>query len=235
MPRPKKLGPAVRTKFLNLIRKGVEAQVAAEECGFTRGRFYQLRLENEFFRAEWLAAEQEYLLTIKEKFLDVLATTGDVNAAAEAVNMRRRLLYKWRARDHEFAHDWQAAVFEYDDAVVKGAMLQELAAGYSEQVVIQRPIKDDSGKTIGWQDHERVAKKVSRPADKLTYLKAHHPEFSTQVTGAFRTPMAVTTEASDQLLDEVIGLLENQIEAIEGESSPVDDRSDRATEIEPPE
>lgn len=200
--KPKRLGPQTRSKFLRLIREGRDVVEASQECGFSRGRFYQLRLENEYFRDEWLAAEQEHLTDTRDVFLDTLASTGNVDQAAQAAGMNRRSLYKWRARDPEFDYEWKLALFEYDDAVVRGGMLQELAQGHQEQIIEQRPKKNAQGEVIGWEEEKRIAKRASRPADKLKYLQLHHPDFKTQISGPRGGPIPIAMEHRVRLEDD---------------------------------
>lgn len=200
--KPKNLGPQTRTKFLRLIREGQDVTEAAKECGFSRGRFYQLRLENEYFRDEWLAAEQEHLTDTRDIFLDTLASTGNVDKASQAAGVARRQMYKWRARDPEFDHEWKIALFEYDDAVVRGGMLQELANGHQEQIIEQRPRKNAQGEVIGWDDEKRIAKRLSRPYDKLKYLQLHHPDFKTQISGPRGGPIPIAMEHRVRLEDD---------------------------------
>lgn len=201
-PKPKNLGPQTRSKFLRLIREGHDVTEAANECGFSRGRFYQLRLENEYFRDEWLAAEQEHLVDTRDVFLDTLAATGNVDKAAQAAGVHRRQMYKWRSRDPEFDYEWKIALFEYDDAVVRGGMLQELEQGHQEQIIEQRPRKDAKGNIIGWDEEKRIAKRASRPSDKLKYLQLHHPDFKTQISGPRGGPIPVSMEHRVRLEDD---------------------------------
>jgi len=46
----------------------------------------------------------------KATFLEVLAQTGNVSAAATAAGINRYHAYDWRATDEDFAKEWEAAI-----------------------------------------------------------------------------------------------------------------------------
>jgi hypothetical protein len=76
-------------------------------------------------------------LTAKKRqlFLEVLAKTGNVSQAAEAIGVRRQTAYEHRAADPEFAKAWEAAL--------------EIAADALEAEAWRRAV-DGVDEPVGW-------------------------------------------------------------------------------------
>jgi hypothetical protein len=66
--------------------------------------------------AAWRTGEEG-----RRRFLDRLAETGNVSAAARHAGLGRSTLYAWRKQDQDFADAWNDAVIEAIDALEQEA------------------------------------------------------------------------------------------------------------------
>ena len=113
--------------FLAALGKGASVKNAATDAGISPGTAYSLRRTNGRFAGEWeqacapaagRPARRQFTRTIQWKtaFLDALAETSNVTAAAARVNIPTRTVYKLRRDDRDFAAKWVAALHEgYDN------------------------------------------------------------------------------------------------------------------------
>lgn len=115
-------------KFLAALTASKNVSAAARAAGITSSTAYWNRNRNAAFAAEWLAAlaapsDQAGVEPARtthnhwrKAFLDALAETSNVSAAAAQVNVPTRTVYKLRREDADFATRWLAALHEgYDN------------------------------------------------------------------------------------------------------------------------
>jgi hypothetical protein len=109
--------------FLAALRKGRSIAEAAAAAGIAPGTAYSFRRSNARFAAAWEAAfaaggrtprDQRFtrVLPWKRAFLEALAETSNVSAAAARVNVPTRTVYRLKREDPEFAARWLAALRE---------------------------------------------------------------------------------------------------------------------------
>lgn len=104
----------------------------------------------------------------RRRFLEVLATTGNVSAAARAVGLARSSAYRLRQKDAAFAAAWEDAEQEAVDLLEQEARRRALE-GVSEPLLGGgKLIRDDDGRIMT----------IRRYNDRLLemLLKAHRPE-----------------------------------------------------------
>jgi hypothetical protein len=126
-----------RPNFLDAIRRGESAVKAAAIAGVDRSTPYSRKGHDAWFAGQWKAAtdgktvppvtlvssvtkaspegETTRNLQWRKSFLETLAETSNVSAAAASANVPPRTAYKMRRSDPEFAAKWLAALAEgYD-------------------------------------------------------------------------------------------------------------------------
>lgn len=135
--------PAWAEPFLAALRAGMGVRAAAREVGVTSSTPYHLRRRNVPFRKAWekiqpvddrrkrkagpRALRQAARLT---RFLEELARTSNVAAAAEAAEVGLGRVYRLRREDPDFARRWYAALAEgYDNLEME--LLHRLRSGES--------------------------------------------------------------------------------------------------------
>jgi hypothetical protein len=96
------------------------------------------------------------------KFLEVLATTGNVSRAAELAGVPRRTAYDQRERDPEFAQKWDEALQVSYDAI-EHAVRNRAVEGWEEPVFYQ-------GEIVGYvrrynDENARFLLKAKRPQE----------------------------------------------------------------------
>ncbi|HEY7806603.1 MAG TPA: hypothetical protein VIC34_05330 [Croceibacterium sp.] len=113
--------------FLAALGKAASVKKAATDAGISPGTAYSLRRTNGRFAREWeqacapaagRPARRQFTRKVQWKtaFLQALAETSNVTAAAARVNIPTRTVYKLRREDRDFAGKWLAALHEgYDN------------------------------------------------------------------------------------------------------------------------
>lgn len=127
--------------FLDALRAGHSVHAACRVAGVTTSTPYHRRVANARFRAEWDAigpadgrkqrrtgpAPRRDAAKI-ERFLDELAETSNVAAAAAVADLPVSKVYRLRRTDPDFARRWYAALSEgYDNLEME--LLQHLRNG----------------------------------------------------------------------------------------------------------
>lgn len=101
-------------------------------------------------------------------FIDTLARTGNVSAAAEAAGQSRAAAYRLRALDPDFAEDWAGALDSAADLLEAEARRRAIE-GVPEVIVrAGKIVTDDAGQPVT----------VRHYSDRLLelLLRAHRPE-----------------------------------------------------------
>ncbi len=138
--------PAWAGRFLEALRAGNGVRAACREAGVTSSTPYALRKSNGGFRAAWDAIQpiddrkrrksgpKKHREAARiERFLDELAHTSNVAAAAAVADLQPSLVYKLRRTDPDFARRWYAALAEgYDNLEMD--LLARLRDGRMEEV-----------------------------------------------------------------------------------------------------
>jgi hypothetical protein len=117
--------------FLAALAKGHSVRKAAETAAIASSTAYWHRGRNARFAQEWAEAQGAKAETAapgaaateaprhnhwRKAFLDALAETSNVSAAAARVNVPTQTAYKLRREDRDFAAKWLAALNEgYDN------------------------------------------------------------------------------------------------------------------------
>jgi hypothetical protein len=136
-----KSAPAWAGRFLDSLRAGNGVREACREAGVTNSTPYHLRLRNAEFRAEWDAIQPIDGRRKRrsgppaprdgakiERFLDELAETSNVAAAAAGADLPVSKVYRLRRTDPDFARRWYAALAEgYDNLEME--LLAHLRSG----------------------------------------------------------------------------------------------------------
>lgn len=127
----------------------------------------------------------------RAKFLETLATTGQITKAAKAAGVARETPYAWRKLDEQFAKDWDAALEKAYD-VLEDVAIERATKGHLKPVY-------QGGVKVG---------SVREYSDGLLalLLKAHKP--------AFRDKSDVNLTGSVSLVD----LVQNARKPTEGQS-----------------
>lgn len=137
----RKAEPAWVAGFLAALRKGSAIEPAARAAGVSKGTAYNRRRNDAEFRAAWDAMAVKATpappasrglrrigLKKIDHFLDALAESSNVTAAAEAAGIDPRAVYRLRREEPEFARRWYAALAEgYDNLEMQ--MLEHLRSG----------------------------------------------------------------------------------------------------------
>ncbi|MCF8533685.1 MAG: hypothetical protein K9G48_11825 [Reyranella sp.] len=76
--------------------------------------------------------------TRQGRFLRALAKTGNIAAACRAASLDRRLAYRWRAGDSEFARRWKQAAARGAD-LVRGELMERALLGRKRIVYRYHP------------------------------------------------------------------------------------------------
>jgi hypothetical protein len=113
-------------------------------------------------------ARQRDMAGARRRFLDHLARTGNVSAAARAAGYSRHTLYAWRRQDAEFAETWNDAVIEAVDALEQEARRRAVEG-------IEQPLVH-GGKFVRHEDGSIAT--IRQYSDRLLefLLKALRPE-----------------------------------------------------------
>ena len=115
--------PAWVQPFLQALGAGHSVVDSARAAGIERSTPYQRRRMNAQFARDWKdargapdrPAQPEQTRRTphwRKNFLEVLAETSNVTAAAASANVPTRTAYKLRREDSEFAAKWLAALLE---------------------------------------------------------------------------------------------------------------------------
>ncbi len=114
-------------RFLDALRGGMDARKAAREAGVASSTPYHRRRTHPDFRAQWDAIQvvdgrkhtgpmRPRGASLHDRFLDELAETSNVSAAAAVAGLDVRAVYRLRRSDPEFARRWYEALAEgYDN------------------------------------------------------------------------------------------------------------------------
>jgi transposase-like protein len=135
--------PAWAAPFLDALRSGKTVRAACREAGVTASTPYDRRRKNDAFRAEWDAIQPVDGRRQKksgprpprdaariERFLEELAITSNVAAAAEVADLPTGKVYALRRDNPDFARRWFAALAEgYDNLEME--LLAHLRSGES--------------------------------------------------------------------------------------------------------
>ena len=114
--------------FLGALTVSGNVSAAARAAGISTGSVYQRRDRNERFRREYEAAraarpgkgEREPPRQWKRTFLEALAQSSNVMAAAKQAGAAPSAVYKERRNDPAFAAKWLAALHEgYDNLEIE--------------------------------------------------------------------------------------------------------------------
>lgn len=128
-------------RFLEGLRAGVGVREAARAAGVTSSTPYHRRRRNDAFRAEWDAIQPIDARKAHrkgpaaprdaakiERFLEELAITSNVAAAAAVADLPTSKVYALRRTDPDFARNWYAALAEgYDNLEME--LLAHLRSG----------------------------------------------------------------------------------------------------------
>lgn len=76
--------------------------------------------------------------TRQGRFLRALAKTGNIAEACRAASLDRRLAYRWRDRDSDFARRWKEAAARGND-LVRGELMERALIGRERIVYRYRP------------------------------------------------------------------------------------------------
>lgn len=110
----------------------------------------------------------------RRTFLDKLAASGNISAAAAAAGLSRSRLYELRETDPEFALQWEDAEFRFLDSAANEEARRALVG--DERVTIRETTKQYKDGTIVT---ERVEERTKVKSDRLLahLLDRRHPEF----------------------------------------------------------
>jgi hypothetical protein len=168
-------GPAWVPAFLATLAETRTVKLAVEAAGITHGSAYFRRRTNRQFAAAWeaallsgaAAAEMAEISDPppprnagwRKNFLEALAESSNVKAAAARANVPARTVYKLRREDADFAAKWLAALlegYEHLEMEVLGylrdpaptrkmdvASALRLLAAHRETVARERAFKED--------------------------------------------------------------------------------------------
>ncbi len=120
------------------------------------------------------------------KFLKVLAESGTVVEAAEAIDRSRTYLYELRDRNPEFAREWDDARRVYLDDC-EAQVLDWAMNGFT--IASTETVVDEQGKQVG-----RQKRKVERRYDVrllLRILERRHPDYKPGQDVTISTPTGV--------------------------------------------
>lgn len=137
--------PVWVARFLEALRAGNGVRAAAREAGVTSSTPYHRRRTDEEFAREWDSIRPVDDRKKKrngpkprrdaakiEVFLEELAATSNVTAAAATADLTKSTIYKLRREDPDFARQWYAALAEgYDNLEMD--LLQHLRSGESPE------------------------------------------------------------------------------------------------------
>ncbi len=133
--------PAWVARFLDALRAGCGVRAAARAAGVTSSTPYHRRGKDEAFRKAWDACQPVDGRRRRrtgppaprdaakiERFLDELAETSNVAAAAAVADLPVSRIYRLRRSDADFARRWYAALAEgYDNLEME--LLAHLRSG----------------------------------------------------------------------------------------------------------
>lgn len=132
-------------RFLAALREGRSVRAAVEAARVANGTVYHRRAQHPAFKEAWDACqpvdgrsdpqparEPRRTSSKIDRFLDALAATYNVTAAAEAASLSTSAIYRQRREDPAFARRWYAALAEgYDNLEME--LLGRLRAGESSE------------------------------------------------------------------------------------------------------
>ncbi|WP_126176738.1 hypothetical protein [Tsuneonella rigui] len=121
--------PVWATRFLDALRAGRSVNEATRDAGVTNATPYRRRSTNDAFRAQWDAIQPLDARKTRRtgrraprhaakiaRFLEELAITSNVAAAAAVADLPTSKVYALRRTDPDFAKAWYAALAEgYDN------------------------------------------------------------------------------------------------------------------------
>lgn len=185
----RKAEPAWVAGFLAALRKGSPIEAAARAAGVSKGTAYNRRKNHAGFRAAWDATGsgkapsappasrglRRIGLKKIDYFLDALAESSNVTAAAEAAGIDARAVYRLRRDEPEFARRWYAALAEgYDNLEMQ--MLEHLRSGEEARASTAAGRKFDPATALRCltAHRESVAREKGRRtlADEVTTIAA---------------------------------------------------------------
>ena len=184
----RKAEPAWVAGFLAALRKGSAIEAAARAAGVSKGTAYNRRRNDAGFRAAWDATVSKApsappasrglrRIGLKkiDHFLDALAESSNVTAAAEAAGIDARAVYRLRRDEPEFARRWYAALAEgYDNLEMQ--MLEHLRSGEEARASTAAGRKFDPATALRCltAHRESVAREKGRRtlADEVTTIAA---------------------------------------------------------------
>lgn len=197
MAEPTSAGPAWVPAFLARLKETGSVKLAVEAAGISPNSAYFRRRTNRQFAAAWLAAltpggdvtsEAEIISAPahrnagwRKNFLEALAESSNVKAAAARANVPARTVYKLRREDPEFAAKWLAALlegYEHLEMEVLGylrdpaptrkmdvASALRLLAAHRETVARERAFKED-------EDEAAVLESIDAFIDEMRQRRA---------------------------------------------------------------
>lgn len=125
----------------------------------------------------------------RARFLENLAQTANVTAAAEFAGSARRTFYDHREADKEFALAWDEAVETAIDAEEAEARRRALHGVSRPLVSSGKVVKDEDGKVIMITEYSDTL--------MLARLKAHRPKYreksQVELSGADGGPVQIET------------------------------------------
>ena len=135
-------------RFLAALRDGAGVRQAARTARIANATVYARRKHHAAFREEWDAClradgrtesqparEPRKTSARIDHFLELLAETSNVTAAATAASLSTGTIYRLRREDPAFARRWFAALAEgYDNLEME--LLGPLRAGDSESAAV---------------------------------------------------------------------------------------------------
>ena len=158
--REEKAAPAWAARFLEALHAGNGVRAAAREAGVTSSTPYHRRKRHPAFAAEWDAlgpvddrckrragpAPRRDAAKI-ERFLEELAETSNVAAAAAVADLPVSKVYRLRRSDPDFAQRWYAALAEgYDNLEME--LLAHLRNGDSAEAADKPKRKFDTATAL---------------------------------------------------------------------------------------
>jgi hypothetical protein len=152
--------PAWVARFLDALAGGKGARDAARAAGVAPSTPYHRRRTNDHFRAQWDAIRPVDGRTARrgaparprgsaklERFLEELAQTSNVAAAAAVADVPTGKVYALRRSDPDFARRWYAALAEgYDNLEME--LLQRLRGGDAGEAADESKRKFDTATAL---------------------------------------------------------------------------------------
>jgi hypothetical protein len=129
----------------------------------------------------------------RQVFLDTLAATGNVTAAAKAVSLDRNAAYSWRRTDAAFAREWDAAVDAVMDAIeakaIHEARYENSAAAAQSRLFLLRTHRPEVYNPAQLLIRERLKVELEIRKLELARLKAT----PLVIEGKVEAPVATTS------------------------------------------